>query len=1027
MAPPGRRRKFSLSPILLLCFLLLLIAPTFAISPVLGIDLGTEYFKGALIKPGMPGEIVLTKDSKRKESAALAFKPSRSQTLEFPERLYGGDALALAARFPGDVYANLKSLLGVEYNDHVVGMYSKRYPGLKVVDGGRGTVGFKSGNFGEKEEPFLVEELLAMELKNIKANAEALAGKGSTVRDVVITFPAFYTAEEKGAVQLAAELADLRVLAMISDGLAVGVNYATTRTFPSVNEGGMPEYHLVFDMGAGSTVATILRFQGRTVKDVGRFNKTIQEVQVLGAGWDRSLGGDALNQLIVDDMVTKFVDTKLMKAMSVDSAQLKQHPRTMAKLWKESERLRQVLSANSETSASFEGLFHDDANFKYKISRADFEKFAAEHAAKVKDPVIQALDAAKLDFGALESIILHGGAARTPFVQKQLEVTVGGSGKIRSNVNADESAVFGAAFKGAALSGGYKVKEIRTGDTPGYAVGLKWTHEGKERLQKLFTPTSQIGAVKEVPLKTLEDVELVLFQQTPNMASSELSDSSILKIKTDNLTASVAQLKDKYGCAPANISTKFSVRLNPFNGLPEITRGSVSCEVDGPEKKGGVVDDVKGFFGFGSKKSSQEQDVLKDDEESTTSTHSDSTITSSVSSTTSSASSSSKPGKEKDSKSKEKDAGPRTITIPISITSTLQGTPPPSASELKRIRDRLSAFDASDKSRKLHEEALNTLEAFTYRARDLLADDSFIGASTSKARASLEEKLHAASDWIYSDGVDATYPIVTERLQELKDLVDPVLKRKDEALKRPDQIKALRDALGQTKSLIDAVKSQMEKAEEESSSSSAAAATSSSSQASSSSPEAAPSSASEDPDTDPFDSLDSDPYSTTSSSSTPNTPTHTPAPYVSPYTPSDLQALQSAYDAALSWLETKLAEQDKLGPTDDPVVLAKDLEAKAQAQSKVVMDLLMKKVQMPPIPPKGSKTGKSKPVKSKSAKPKGKKGKGKEKVEKDKGPLDDEGMEGLKLEEIVLDDLPGAGKEEKGTTKKDKTRDRDEL
>jgi hypoxia up-regulated 1 len=1009
MLPPGRRRKLFLSPLLALSFLFLLITPTSAISAVLGIDLGTEYFKATLVKPGIPGEIVLTKDSKRKESAALAFKPSRSQSAQFPERLYGGDALAVAARFPGDVYSNLKPLLGVGYGDEVVGVYGERYPGLTIVDGGRGTVGFKSGSFAEKEEAFLVEELLAMELKNIRANAEVLAGKGSTVRDAVITFPAFYTAEEKRAVQLAAELAGLRLLGLISDGLAVGVNYATTRTFPSVNEGGKPEYHLVFDMGAGSTTATVLRFQGRTVKDVGRFNKTIQEVQVLGTGWDRTLGGDALNQLIVDDMITKFVETK-MKAMNVAPTHVKKHPRTVAKLWKESERLRQVLSANSETSASFEGLFYDDVNFKYKLSRVEFENLAAEHASRVSNPLTQALDAAKLSYDDLESIILHGGAARTPFVQKQLEIAVGGSSKIRSNVNADESAVFGAAFKGAGLSGGYRVKDIRTGDSPGYAVGLKWTYEGKERSQKLFTSTSQIGAEKQVPLKTLEDFEFILTQNLPT-TSSDPSESPVAKIKTKNLTASVTQLKDKYGCAPVNITAKISIRLSPFDNLPEVTRGTVSCEVEGPEKKGGVVDDVKGFFGFGSKKSDKEQEPLVDSSSSSTTTDT-STTSSTSSSSSSSTTASSKSTKDKDSKSKEKDSGPRTITIPISLVTTPLGTPAPSEPEMTRILTRLAAFDTADKSRILHSEGLNTLEAFTYRARDLLTDDSFISASTSKARAELEKKLAAASDWIYADGVDATYEVVKEKLKALEGLVEPVLKRKDETLRRPEGIKALRDALGQTKSLIDAVKEQIEKEAAESSSASAAAETASASSTESSSSSEPSPSASEDNETDPFSDLDSDPYSSTSTTSSSNLPPPTPNPYISPYTLEDLTALQSAYDSAMSWLENKLVEQEKLSPADDPVLLVAELEKKAREQSKQMIDVLTKKVKMP-VPPKGSK---AKAPKTKTAK--ANKGKDKEEVveEKTKGQLGDEGFEGLKVEELeeIVDEVPVEAKTEKG-------------
>ena len=435
---------------------------------MLGIDLGTEYIKAALVKPGIPLDIVLTKDSKRKETAAVALKPERKlvDTEEsdlFPERVYGGDAMALSARYPSDVYPNLKTLLGLKLGNETVLEYQTTHPELAMVEWpeGTGRIGFKSDSFVQKEAPWSVEELLAMELKNIKGNAETMAGKGSSMKDAVITIPPFYTVEERKAVSLAADLAGLRVLSLISDGLAVGLNYATSRTFQTVNSGGKPEIHLVYDMGAGSTTATVLRFQGRSVKEVGKFNKTIQEVQVLGTSWDKNLGGDALNRVILNDMVEKIAGSNHMKGLGVELKHIKSHGRTMAKLWKEAEKIRQVLSANTETSSTFEGLYSEDFTFKYKLSRAEYEKLASSFLPRVQKPLEAALDSAKLTLADLESVILHGGAVRTPFVQKQLEGTIQDAEKIRTNVNSDEAAVFGAAFKAAAISPSFRVKEIR--------------------------------------------------------------------------------------------------------------------------------------------------------------------------------------------------------------------------------------------------------------------------------------------------------------------------------------------------------------------------------------------------------------------------------------------------------------------------------------------------------------------------------------------------------------------------------------
>jgi len=948
MAPPGRRRPSTL--VLILSLLFLLTSTASAASAVLGIDLGTEYLKAVLVKPGIPLEIVLTKDSKRKETAALAFKPSNIKSVDpdsFPERVYGGDAIALAARFPGDVYSNLKPLLGRVAKDSQVGEYKTRHPGQRVIgDKSRGTVAFRSGSFGREVDPFSVEELLAMELWNLRTNAEALAGKGSVVQDAVITIPTYYTAEERRAVGLAADLAGLRVLALVSDGLAVGLNYATSRTFPSVNEGGSAEYHLVYDMGAGSARATILRFQGRTVKDVGKFNKTIQEVNIMGIGWDRQLGGDALNAAIVDDMVTKFIETKRMKALGTTAEHIKEHGRTMAKMWKEAERLRQVLSANTETSASFEGLFYEDVNFKYKLSRADFEKLAASYAGRVQGPITQALAAAQLSITDLESVILHGGAVRTPFVQKQLEAMVGDPSKLRTNVNADEAAVFGAAFKAAGLSPSFRVKDIRAGDSAGYTVG--WSVENKDRNQILFTPLSQIGAEKQVPFRNVEDFSFTLYQEISELGSRDGVKKPIQKVRTENLTASVAQLSEKFGCAAADISTKFSVRLSPIDGLPEVTEGSVSCETEGPEKKGGVVDGVKGLFGFGSKKGDQEP--LQEGGE----TPSANPTSPEESSTTSSPAESQTPDSEE--KIGEDTKPPKKIreTIRLKFTTESQGIPSVSKPELTRIKDRLAAFDASDRSRLLREEAFNTLESYTYRARDLLSDESFIGASTHALRKEIEDKFQSASEWLYGAGAEANREVLKARLKELRNLVDPVLKRKEEAVKRPEQIRLLKEALDQTRTLIEVVKEQTEKA------AASASFTSSTSSSTGSHTTTAQSSFS----VDDFAELEDEPSATTTATQAPK------VPEMPLYTPEDLDVLTKTHGTIHHWLTTKLAEQEKLAPYEDPVMLSADMEAKAKQLNRVVLDLLQKKIRMPPKPKASSKpksTKKSKKSKTTSA------------------------------------------------------------
>ncbi|KAL1641805.1 lumenal Hsp70 protein [Diplodia intermedia] len=981
MAPPGRRRYGALT--IVLALFCVFATTAHAASAVLGVDLGTSYLKGVLVKPGIPLEVVLSKDSKRKEAAAVALKtprtPLQAAGATFPERAYGGDALALSARFPADVYPNLKPLLGERMADSGAAReYQRLHPAVEMVGvagrGGDETVGFRSPSFEAGAAPFGVEELLAMELQNLRENAEEMAGGGTRITDAVITVPAFYTAAEKRAVELAAELAGLKVLALVSDGVAVGLNYATTRTFPSVSEGGKPEHHMVFDMGAGSTTATVLRFQGRAVKDVGRFNKTVQEVQVLGSGWDMYLGGDSLNELIVEDIIEQFVEKPEAKAAGVKAEDVKKHGRTMAKLTKDVEKIRQVLSANQESSGSWEGLYQD-VDFRYKISRARFEELATQHAARVLAPVQQALDAANLTFADLDSVILHGGAVRTPFVQKTLEGLAGDVSKLRSNVNADEAAVFGAAFKGAGLSPSFRVKEIRDSDTANFAVNMKYMWNLKERNQKLFSATSRTGTVKEMPFKMLGDFEFTLSQET-----RKDHQEPVLSVRTGNLTAVVTDLIDKEGCNRDDINTKFSIKLDPITGLPEIVKAEASCEVDEAEKKGSVVDGVKGLFGFGSKDGKQEP--LKEGEEDET-TETVEPETSSSSASGSSTSESAKASESAEAKVPKK----KVVTSNIRFSTSREGFEKVSKEEMKRMKDRLAAFDASDRARIARETALNELEAYTYRSRDLLEEDGFVAASTDAQRTEIQAKLSEVSEWLYGDGSDADTKTLKDKHAELTALIKPVVTRRDESRNRPDAVESVKKALDQTQSMIKLIKETVDKASE--ASSSAAAASAASASASSSSTPAADAEASGE--ADPLADLEEEEKASSSSAAEDAQATEQPA-FLSPYTQADLDELSKAFEGASKWLDEKLAAQDKLAATEDPVLSTKELERRAEELNKVSLELLQRKLRMPSAKKSSSSSGgkKSGSDKKKSGKAKGKKDKKAEKENAEKAAAEEE-------------------------------------
>lgn len=86
---------------------LLLFASSFHVTSalVLGIDLGSLFFKVALVKPGNPFTIVTNTASKRKTETAMAFNDENA-------RQFAGDAKNLMTRKPLQTFTFARTLLG---------------------------------------------------------------------------------------------------------------------------------------------------------------------------------------------------------------------------------------------------------------------------------------------------------------------------------------------------------------------------------------------------------------------------------------------------------------------------------------------------------------------------------------------------------------------------------------------------------------------------------------------------------------------------------------------------------------------------------------------------------------------------------------------------------------------------------------------------------------------------------------------------------------------------------------------------
>uniref|UniRef100_A0A1I7XNN3 Hypoxia up-regulated protein 1 n=1 Tax=Heterorhabditis bacteriophora TaxID=37862 RepID=A0A1I7XNN3_HETBA len=218
----------------------------------MSIDIGSQFIKIGLVKPGVPMEIVLNKESRRKTPNIISIRNK--------ERLFAEAAAALvsASKYPTSAYQYILLLLAKQIGDPSIELYKQRFPFASIsFDQERKTVVFPN-----ELETYNVETLLAMILWSAKQTAEAFAGQ--SVKDVVITVPIFFNQAERRALTVAADIAGLNllqasshsfVLLLLNDGSAAALNYGVFRR-KEITE--IPQTMLIYDVGASKTTATIV-------------------------------------------------------------------------------------------------------------------------------------------------------------------------------------------------------------------------------------------------------------------------------------------------------------------------------------------------------------------------------------------------------------------------------------------------------------------------------------------------------------------------------------------------------------------------------------------------------------------------------------------------------------------------------------------------------------------------------------------------------------------------------------------------
>ena len=373
-------------------------------SKIIGIDLGTTNSCVAVMEGGEP-VVIANAEGSRTTPSVVGFQKDG-------ERLVGQVAKRQAVANSDRTVISIKRHMGSDY---------------KVdID-------------GKKYSP---QEISAMILSKLKKDAEAYLGE--TVKDAVITCPAYFNDAQRQATKDAGKIAGLNVLRVINEPTAAALAYGLDKDNSSHKV-------MIYDLGGGTFDVSIL--------DIGD-----GVFEVLATSGNNMLGGDDFDKKVMDYLVEEF-----KKKEGID---LSKDKMAMQRLKEAAEKAKIELSSMSSTNVNLPFITADATGPKHldeTITRQKFDALTADLVEKTIEPLNKALKDAGLSFSDLAKVIMVGGSTRIPQVIERVKQVTGK--EPFKGINPDECVAIGAAIQGGVLTG--EVKDVLLLDVTPLTLGIE--------------------------------------------------------------------------------------------------------------------------------------------------------------------------------------------------------------------------------------------------------------------------------------------------------------------------------------------------------------------------------------------------------------------------------------------------------------------------------------------------------------------------------------------------------------------------